>query len=89
VLFAEGVDAGGRLPVEQGSDVVRLLMGAAARALADGRIETTLEDVLIALTHDQRTAPALAQFGANEQRSAASWRVAQGRRHRPAAAAES
>ncbi len=52
--------------VEHGSDVVRLLMTAAARALDDGRTETTLEDVLVALTRDQRTAPVLAELGLDE-----------------------
>ena len=59
------VPAGG-VRVEHGSDVVRLLMSAAARALDDGRTEVTLEDVLVALTRDQRTAPVLAELGLDE-----------------------
>jgi ATP-dependent Clp protease ATP-binding subunit ClpA len=65
--------------VEHGSDVVRLLMTAAARALDDGRTETALEDVLVALTRDQRTAPVLAELGLDE----AAIRVALARRAQP------
>ncbi|MGO9899705.1 MAG: Clp protease N-terminal domain-containing protein [Solirubrobacteraceae bacterium] len=59
------VPAGG-LGVEQRSYVVRLLMSAGSRALEDGRTQMTGEDVLIALTRDQRTASVLAELGVNE-----------------------
>ena len=49
-----------------GSDVARLLMSAAGRALEDGRSEMTGEDLLIALTRDARTASVLAELGVDE-----------------------
>lgn len=50
------------------SEMLRLLMGAAARALEDGRSEMTGEDLLIALTRDPQTAPLLARLGVSEAR---------------------
>lgn len=61
-VSTDGVHVGHR------SDVVRLLMSAATRALEDGRTKMTGEDLLIALTRDQRTAPLLARLGVSEAR---------------------
>jgi ATP-dependent Clp protease ATP-binding subunit ClpA len=52
--------------VEHGPEVVGLLMSAAGWALDDGRAEVTLDDILVALTRDQRTALVLAELGLDE-----------------------
>ncbi len=44
----------------------RLLMLAAARALDNGRTETQLSDLLLALTRDQQTAGQLIELGVDE-----------------------
>jgi ATP-dependent Clp protease ATP-binding subunit ClpC len=49
-----------------GSEVARLLMSAARRALEDGRSEMTGEDLLIALTRDPSIASVLAQLSVDE-----------------------
>jgi hypothetical protein len=56
----------GGFRVEPGDDVVRLLMGAAARALEDGRTEMSATDLLIALSRDEQTGPLLGKLGAGE-----------------------
>jgi ATP-dependent Clp protease ATP-binding subunit ClpC len=52
-----------RLDVGLAPPVRRLLMVAAARALDDGRTDTQLRDVLLALMRDDETAGLLAQYG--------------------------
>ena len=66
---ASGTDASlpaGGLRAGHGTDVARLLMSAARRALADGRPEMTGEDLLIALTRDPSTAAVLAELGVDK-----------------------
>jgi ATP-dependent Clp protease ATP-binding subunit ClpA len=52
--------------VGPGSGVRRLLMGAAARALDDGRSGIEPRDVLLALTRDEQAGPMLADLGVDE-----------------------
>ena len=47
-------------------EVLELLMTAAARSLDDHRTEIELEDLLLALTRDESTAPLLAGLGVDE-----------------------
>jgi ATP-dependent Clp protease ATP-binding subunit ClpC len=52
--------------VGPGSHARRLLMLAAARALADGRSLIEPSDVLLAMTRDEQTGPLLAELGVDE-----------------------
>lgn len=56
----------GSLRIEPGEHVLRVLMSPAARALDDGRTQTTAEDLLIALSEAEQIGPLLAGLGANE-----------------------
>ncbi|MEA2198251.1 MAG: ATP-dependent Clp protease ATP-binding subunit ClpC [Solirubrobacteraceae bacterium] len=59
-----GVDAW--IHVGLASSLRRLLMFAAARALDDGRDRITENDLLLALTRDEKTGPLLASLGVDE-----------------------
>ncbi len=55
-----------RIQVGLAPKLRRLLMAAAGRALDDGRTETQLRDLLLALTHDQEAARQLVELGVEE-----------------------
>lgn len=54
--------------VRSDEEVTRVLIGAAARALEDGRTETTIGDLLIALSRAERLRPVLPELPGGEAR---------------------
>ena len=75
--------------VEQGADVARLMMSAAARALEDGRTEINAGDLLIALSRAKHTGPLLAKLGADEAAIRDGLKLPQGPEEPPEASASS
>ena len=54
--------------VRSDDEVTRVLIGAAARALEDGRTETTIGDLLITLSRAERLRPVLPELAGGEAR---------------------
>jgi hypothetical protein len=54
------------IEVQPDGEVLGLLMTAAARSLEDGRTETTVGDLLIALSQTGQLASVLAELGVDE-----------------------
>jgi ATP-dependent Clp protease ATP-binding subunit ClpC len=52
--------------VRANDDVTGVLIGAAARALEDGRTETTIDDLLVTLSRAERLRPVLPQLAGGE-----------------------